>query len=301
MTEACGRRDDERIDWTTSGPFLLMHVAALGGFVVGVRARDVVLCIALYYARMFFITAGYHRYFGHRGYTLSRPVQFLMALGGTTAAQKGVLWWAGHHRHHHRWSDTSRDIHSPKRGFLWSHVGWILARRYNETPWHAIRDFARYPELRFLNEHFLLPPFALAIAVFLWGGWSALFTGFFLSTVLLYHGTFTINSLSHVWGSRRFVTRDTSRNNLWLTLITLGEGWHNNHHYFPATANNGFYWWEVDISYYGLRLMSWLGLASNLRTPPASVLAKNRLADGHPDVGLLGGPVAPLSEARPAT
>ncbi len=273
------RGPDEQVNWVRSLPFILVHLMPLGALWTGVHLRDALLCLALYYVRMFFITAGYHRYFAHRAYKLGRGMQFLMALGGATAAQKGVLWWAGHHRDHHKYSDTPKDIHSPKRGFWWSHMGWIVCDKYEDTPVDRIKDFAKYPELRFLNRFHLLPPTLLGLAVYLLGGPSALFIGFFLSTVLLYHGTFTINSLSHVFGRRRYATSDTSRNSFLLALVTLGEGWHNNHHYYQSTANQGFFWWEIDISYYMLKLLSWVGLARDLRTPPKHVLEKNRIGD----------------------
>jgi stearoyl-CoA desaturase (delta-9 desaturase) len=277
--EAYVRGPDERVNWFRSIPFILVHLMPLGALWTGVHLRDALLCVALYYVRMFFITAGYHRYFAHRAYKLGRGMQFLMAFGGATAAQKGVLWWAGHHRDHHKYSDTPKDIHSPKRGFWWSHMGWIVCDKYEATPVDRIRDFTKYPELRFLNRFHLLPPIVLGFAVYLFGGWSAVFTGFFLSTVLVYHGTFTINSLSHVFGRRRYATSDTSRNSLLLALVTLGEGWHNNHHYYQSTANQGFFWWEIDVSYYVLRVLSWVGLARDLRTPPKHVLDKNRIGD----------------------
>ena len=285
--ERYARGPDEQVDKVAVIPFVLMHLAPLGALWAGVRLRDVLVCIALYVVRMFFITAGYHRYFSHRAYKLGRGMQLVMAIGGTMAAQKGVLWWAGHHRHHHKHSDKPTDIHSPRRGLWWSHVGWILCRKYVETPFDAIRDFAKYPELRWLNEHYLVPPTVLAVACLLIGGPSMLFTGFFLSTVLLYHGTFVINSLTHLFGSRRYRTTDTSRNSFLLALITLGEGWHNNHHYYQSTANQGWFWWEIDISYYVLKVMSWVGLARDLRLPPKAVMESNLLADGAPDPGLL--------------
>jgi len=297
--EAYRRAADERVAWVKSIPFILMHLVPFGLLWTGVRLRDLVLCFALYYVRMFFITAGYHRYFGHRAYKTGRLMQFVLAFGGATAAQKGVLWWAGHHRHHHKYSDMPEDIHSPKRGFWWSHMGWILCTKYEDTPFDRIKDFAKYPELRFLDRYHLLPATALAVVVYLWGGTSALLAGFFLSTVLLYHGTFVINSVTHVWGRRRYVTTDTSKNSLLLALVTLGEGWHNNHHYFQASANQGFFWWEIDISYYVLKMLSWVGLVWGLKKPPAKVLHSNRIADqartAEPQM-----PAAPVTEPAAA-
>jgi stearoyl-CoA desaturase (delta-9 desaturase) len=270
---------DERIEWLKSLPFFVVHLLPALAFFTGVRPFDIVLCVGLYYGRMFFISAGYHRYFAHRSYHLSRPVQFLMALGGATAAQKGALWWASIHRLHHRYSDQPADPHSPKRGFWWSHVGWILCAKYGRTRSEVIPEFARHPELRWLDRWHLVPPTILGATVFLAGGWSALWIGFFLSTALLWHGTFTINSLAHLFGRRRYRTSDTSRNSLLLALITSGEGWHNNHHYYQASMRNGFFWWELDPSYYVVRLLSGVGLARDLRQPPRTLLARGRERD----------------------
>jgi stearoyl-CoA desaturase (delta-9 desaturase) len=268
---------DERPLVFKSIPFVLVHLAPIGLWWTGFGLREAVLCFALYYARMFFITAGFHRYFAHRAYKMGRIMQFAMAWGGSSACQKGVLWWAAHHRSHHRYSDTERDIHSPKRGLWWSHVGWILCPKYQATDWPRIKDFSKYPELVWLNRYHLVPGISLGAACYLLGGWGALWT-FFLSTTLLYHGTFSINSLMHLWGRRRYATDDTSKNSFLLALVTMGEGWHNNHHYYQSTANQGFFWWEVDPSYYLLRLLEKLRLVKDLRTPPAHVLVRHRIA-----------------------
>jgi stearoyl-CoA desaturase (delta-9 desaturase) len=237
-------------------------------------------CILGYEIRMFFVTAGYHRYFSHRSFKTSRWFQFVIAWMAMSSSQKGVLWWAAHHRHHHRYSDQEEDLHSPTLfGFWWSHVGWILSDQYNETRFDYIGDYAKFPELRWLNKYYLLPVVVLGTAIFLIGGWGLFAWGFCLSTVLLWHGTFTINSLSHIFGKRRFPTADTSKNNWLLALVTLGEGWHNNHHYYMASARQGFYWWEVDITYYGLRMLSWLGMVRELRKVPLQILAEGQALD----------------------
>ena len=277
----------DRVNRITSIPFWLLHLLPLLAIFTGVSVRAVVLCVVLYYGRMFFITAGYHRYFGHRSYRLNRFWQFVMAFGGTTAAQKGPLWWAAHHRDHHRYSDSELDVHSPtQRGFFWSHVGWILCDKYAATEYDRIRDFAKYPELVFLNKKDWIGPWALGIASYLIAGWSGLLIGFFLSTVLLWHATFTVNSLAHVMGRRRYATEDTSRNSALIAVLTMGEGWHNNHHYYQSSARQGFFWWEFDPSYYLLKIGSWLGIVHNLRTPPARVLDSNRVKRGAFDVGM---------------
>jgi stearoyl-CoA desaturase (Delta-9 desaturase) len=255
-------------------PYWGVHIAAVVGVaMVGFSWAGVAWALGLYFGRMFFVTGAYHRYFSHRTYKTSRWFQFLLGLGATTTVQKGILWWAAHHRHHHRASDQPDDLHSPVQGgFWWSHHGWILAHDFQGTDYDSIRDFARYPELRWLNRLFLLPPIALAVALFFIGGPVALFYGFFLSTVLLWHGTFTINSLSHVIGKRRYETTDDSRNHWLLALITMGEGWHNNHHHYQASTRQGFRWYEIDLTYYILRGLAAVGLVWDLKEPPAHVI-----------------------------
>jgi stearoyl-CoA desaturase (delta-9 desaturase) len=265
-----------------------MHLACLLAFRVGVSAVAVAVCLVLYGLRMFAITAGYHRYFSHRSYKTGRKFQFALGCLGTMAAQKGPLWWAAHHRRHHGTSDTADDLHSPAvRGFWWSHVGWFLCRKYGDTEVRLIRDLASYPELRFLNKYYALPPAALAVFMLVLGralqtiapgmntsAAQMLVWGFLISTVLVYHGTFVVNSLAHVFGRRRFPTKDNSRNNLLIALITLGEGWHNNHHHAPSSERQGFYWWEVDLTHYALSALSRLGIVWDLKKPPAGVYQK---------------------------
>ncbi len=266
-------RPMHRINRLKSIPFALVHLAAIAGVVaLGFSWKGLALALVLYVVRMFGVTAGYHRYFSHRSFRTSRPMQLLFALLAMTSAQKGVLWWASHHRTHHKSSDQEGDVHSVLRdGFLWGHVGWILSDKYEKTDERRVTDLARYPELRWLDRHFLVPPVALAVIFFLVGGWFALVWGFFVSTVLLWHGTFTINSLSHMMGRRRYTTTDNSRNSALLALITLGEGWHNNHHYYQRSTRQGFYWWEYDPTFYALKLMSALGLVWDLHDPPRHV------------------------------
>lgn len=270
------RSEEERVNWFTSIPFLAVHAVPLLAIFTGITWKAAFLCAALYWSRMFFITGGYHRYFSHRTYKLNRFWQFLLAFGGTTCAQKGPLWWAAHHRVHHQHTDTEADPHSPQKGFWWSHVGWILCDKHNETQYDRIRDFARFPELRLLNRYDWIGPWALAIASYLIAGWSGLVVGFFFSTILLWHATFTVNSLAHIFGWRRYRTDDTSRNNPVIAFITLGEGWHNNHHAYAPSARNGFFWWEYDVTYYILRGLSRLGIVNELRLPPHRVLRDGR-------------------------
>lgn len=257
--------------------FVLVHLVGLAAFWTGVTTGALLLAFGSYFIRMFAITAGYHRYFSHRSYKLGRITQFVIAWIGCSSAQKGPLWWAAHHRAHHQNADSPFDIHSPVRdGFLWSHMGWILSDKYDDTDYKRIPDLARFPELMWINKHFLVPPVVWALGCLIIGGPMGLVWGFFISTTVLWHSTFLINSASHLFGKRRFQTNDTSRNNWFLALLTLGEGWHNNHHYYPASVNQGFYWREIDITYYIIRLMSCVGLAKDLRRPPPQVLALGR-------------------------
>lgn len=268
--------------------FALVHLLPLGAIWTGATLFDWIVCAVLYFGRMFWVTGGYHRYFSHKSYKTSRWFQFVIAFMAQTSAQKGALWWAAHHRHHHRHSDQPEDPHSMKLyGFWYSHVGWIMGPDYKETDFKTIGDYAKYPELMWLNKHYLVPPVTLALVVMALGAWvnggspllmfteyglSTLFIGFFLSTVVLYHGTFSINSIMHKFGKQRYKTGDESRNSLWLALLTMGEGWHNNHHYYEVAARNGFFWWEIDLTYYGLKAFSWMGLISDLKPVPKHIL-----------------------------
>jgi stearoyl-CoA desaturase (delta-9 desaturase) len=266
--------------WVKAIPFFAIHLAVISVFFTSNHLIDWVLCFSLYVIRMFGITAGYHRYFAHKSYRTSRVFQFVLAWLGCSALQKGPLWWAGHHRLHHKHSDTDEDVHSPITKTVWdAHVGWILDPKNDPTHWHVLKDWTRYPELVWLNSWHWVPGILLGVACYFVSlaaggtGWGGVSVGFILSTILLYHGTFTINSLSHLFGNRRYQTTDRSRNNPWLAIITLGEGWHNNHHHYQNAARQGFFWWEVDFSYYALQLMSVFGLVWGLKQPPKELLA----------------------------
>jgi stearoyl-CoA desaturase (delta-9 desaturase) len=259
------------LDWVGALPFALCHVAILGALWSGVTLESVVLCLGLLFARTWGVTAGYHRYFSHRTFQTSRAFQLVLAVLAQSSLQKGALWWAAHHRVHHRQSDQPGDVHSPvQRGFWYAHVGWIFDDT-EATRWEQVRDLARYPELRWLDRYHLVPVVGYAAALWAAGGVPFLLWGYFVSTVLLWHGTFLVNSLAHVVGRRRYDTGDASRNSLLIALVTLGEGWHNNHHHYQSTANQGWFWWEIDVTYYALRALASLGVVRDLRTPPPAV------------------------------
>ncbi|MCK9367271.1 MAG: fatty acid desaturase [Metallibacterium scheffleri] len=275
---------DHGIDWLRVLPFVALHVACLAVIWVGVSWTAILVALGLYVLRMFAITGFYHRYFAHRAFRTSRAAQLVFAILGASAVQRGPLWWAAHHRHHHKHADTERDPHTPRRGFWWSHMGWFLSRSGFQPDLSAVQDLRRYPELRWLDRFDIAVPIALAAGLFALGAWlqhaapqlhtsgsQLVVWGFCISTVALFHVTVTINSLAHKFGTRRYDTRDDSRNNFWLALLTFGEGWHNNHHHFPGAARQGFRWWEIDLTYYGLRLLAACGLIWDLRPVPAGL------------------------------
>jgi len=273
----------DRVDILRVLPFAAMHLACLAVPLVGVSWFALGVAAALYALRMFAITGFYHRYFSHRTFRTSRALQFGFALLGAASVQRGPLWWAAHHRHHHRHADTARDVHSPRRGFWRSHMGWFLTPRNFRTDHAAIPDLARFPELRLLDRFDIAVPAALAAVLYALGAWleatapglrtsgpQLLVWGFFVSTVVLFHVTVTINSLAHRWGRRRYATPDDSRNNWLLALLTFGEGWHNNHHHFPGSVRQGVAWYELDLTWYGLKALSWMGLVWDMKSmPPA--------------------------------
>ncbi|MEY2853150.1 MAG: hypothetical protein RL030_282 [Pseudomonadota bacterium] len=284
--DALGPSPDEvpldRIEWSRIIPFIGMHLACLAVIWVGISPVAVIVALIAYGVRMFAITGLYHRYFSHRTFNTSRVGQFIFGLLGASAVQRGPIWWAAHHRHHHSHSDQAGDIHSPKQvGFWRSHMGWFLTRRGFTPDLKYVRDLLKYRELRWLDRFDMAVPVLLGVGMFLLGkllertspglgtnGWQMLVWGFFISTVVCYHATYTINSLSHVFGRQRYRTGDTSRNNWMLAILTLGEGWHNNHHHYPNSARQGFYWWEIDVSFYILKVLSWLGIIWDLKPVP---------------------------------
>ncbi|MEX2044903.1 MAG: acyl-CoA desaturase [Opitutus sp.] len=292
------RAQPDRVDWMRCIPFIILHLGCFAVIWVGVSAFAVWAAIFLYVVRMFAVTGVYHRYFSHKTYSTSRLGQFLLALWGATTVQRGALWWAYHHRHHHQHSDEPEDAHSPHvHGFWWSHIGWITSRRNFPTDYSKVKDLAKFPELVWLNRFDTVVPFIFAFGVWCLGwalevyapglrtnAWQMLVWGFFISTTALFHGTSCINSMAHLMGRRRFDTSDDSRNSFILAIICLGEGWHNNHHRYMSATRNGFYWWEIDPTYYGLKALSWTGLIWGLKPVPQSIMEEAERADHHASI-----------------
>jgi len=271
-----------------SSPIFIMHLLALGALFTGFSWAAVIALLITYVVRVFALTAGFHRYFSHRSFKTSRVFQFIMAWVGTSAAQLGPMWWAANHRHHHQHSDKPEDIHSPVvKDAFWAHIGWILCRAYGSIQHDRIKDLSKYPELRFIDRFHVLPVASLISLLYVIGaglnanypalgtsGMQMVMWGFFLSTILVYHVTFCVNSVTHIVGNKRFDNDDESRNSFWIALLTFGEGWHNNHHRWPLSARQGMYWWEFDLSYLLLRGLEKLGLVWDLKVYPEAVYAE---------------------------
>lgn len=274
--------------WMNLLPFLAIHAAVVAVFFVPFSWACVALFLVTFLARTWGLTGGFHRYFSHRAYKTSRWMQFLIGCLGASAWQKGPMWWAAEHRQHHRHSDQEGDPHSPIiRSFWWSHVGWVLDRNNRFTHWNELKDWHKYPELKWLDRFHFIPGFLLAGLCYWLLGWSGVVWGFVLSTVCLYHTTFCVNSVCHIFGYRRFATTDESRNNWLVAVLTLGEGWHNNHHHYPSCARQGFKWYEVDVTYYVLLVMGKLGLVWDIREPTPRALKHKLISTTHSDTNLI--------------
>jgi len=285
----------KEIDWMRVIPFIILHLSCFMIFFVGFSWTAFVVCMSLFAIRMFAITGFYHRYFSHKTFRTSRFVQCLFAMIGATAVQRGPLWWAAHHRGHHMYSDTTEDKHSPKEhGFIWSHMGWFLTKSNFVTNTKLIRELIRFPELRIIDRFDLLMPLALSISLWVVGyyleqyepslhtnGFQLFIWGFSVSTIMLYHATFLVNSVAHQWGKKRYETKDTSRNNFIIAILTFGEGWHNNHHHYPGSARQGFYWWEIDLTYYVLKFLAIIGIIWDVRTVSEIIRESKKIAHLH--------------------
>ena len=251
-----------------------------------------------HFLRAIGLTLSFHRYFAHRTFQMNRAARFVWALIGTAAMQKGPLWWAGHHVNHHKFADREGDPHSPAiTGFYHAHIGWFLndARHDRlEATNPVLRDFSSAPEIVWLDRYHFVPPLALAVGLFLSGGLQWLVWGFCVPTVTLAHSTFAINTVNHMFGSRRFDTIDDSRNNVLTAFFAAGEGWHNNHHRYQRAARNGFFWWEFDPTWYVIKLMAAVGLAWDVQAVPARIYAEARARQAERRMMGRGVPLVPV-------
>jgi stearoyl-CoA desaturase (delta-9 desaturase) len=264
---------DSRYSRPAVAAYVLLHLGCLGAFFVPFDRDALWIFCGAYFIRGFGVSVVYHRYFAHRTFDLSRGMQFLFGLYGTTTVLGGPLWWAATHRDHHRHADTPRDIHSPRyQGFVYSHCGWFLAHANRDVDLSMVRDLARFPEIVFLERWgaaFKLLYIALAYGLF---GVVGLIWGFFVPTVVAIQMVHWIQSVSHsIGGYRRYPTRDDSRNHWLFGVLSFGEGYHHNHHTFPGSARMGLRWWEIDLGYYVLLGLAAVGVVHDLRVPVRSV------------------------------
>jgi stearoyl-CoA desaturase (Delta-9 desaturase) len=261
--------------------FWLVQASALLVFAVPFRWAFIAIWAASHFIRAIGLTLAFHRYFAHRAFKMNRVARFAWAFIGTAAMQKGPLWWAGHHVNHHRFADRDGDPHSPMvSGVYYAHIGWFLNDAKNdrlEPTNPVIRDFRKAPEIVWLDKYFFVPPLLLAIVLYAIGDIPLLVWGFCLPTTTLAHATFAINTVNHMFGSRRFETVDESRNNPITAVFAVGEGWHNNHHRYQRAARNGFYWWEFDPTWYVIRAMAALGLVWDVQPVPKRIYDEARV------------------------
>lgn len=267
------------INWVFAIAFISFHLCALAALFYFRWSALVAFVVVWVLAQNLGIAMGYHRLLTHRGYSTPKWLEYCIATCGTLALQGGPIYWVAVHRMHHRYTDTVGDPHSPRDGKWWSHVGWILnGALRNETK--ALNkyapDLARESYYVWLNKYHWVPLTVVGLTLFAFGGWSWLLWGAVLPATIGFHVTWMVNSVTHLWGTRRFSTSDDSRNNAWVALLTGGEGWHNNHHAHPVSARHGLAWYEIDVNYYGIRLLGMLRLASHIKTADLKPAAEVR-------------------------
>ena len=262
-------RDKNPINWPISLFMLTLHVGAVIALFDFSWAALGVFILMTWIADSLGVCIGYHRLLTHRGFKTPKSVEYFLALCGTLSLHGGAISWVAHHRRHHAHAERDGDPHSPRHGFWWSHLGWIVNgvsdNREVESVAHLAPDLAKDRFHVWISRWNLVPTFVL-IGILYWaGGWQFILWGFCLRVVYSWHAAFFVNSAAHTWGSRRFETPDDSRNNWWVALMSWGEGWHNNHHAHPASARHGLTWYEIDIHWYGIWALKQFGLAQKVR------------------------------------
>lgn len=279
----------------------LLHAASCLAFFIPVTRELVLVAVIGFFVRVFSWEAGSHRYFSHRSFKTTRAFQLFLAVLSAASAQRGPIWWATHHRRHHRFSDKKGDPHSPiQQGFWHAHMGWLFDQDKLSTDLNDAKDLSRYPELVFINKYHYVFPYAVLTAFFVLGHFTSLFGrtgigisaaiwGFFVPTLLSLHSTFLVNTITHgqpiKWiRSRRFSTSDASCNSWIFSIPTMGASWHNNHHRYMNSARAGFYWWEMDLTFYVLKALSVLGIVWDLNEVPKKVLQETSMPSSTNDI-----------------
>ena len=276
--QALGQQHAGRLHWPLAIALGIFHLLGLAALFFFSWSGLVVAAGMWVLAQNIGIGMSYHRQLTHRGFITPKWVEYTMAVCATFALEGGPIFWVGVHRLHHQVTDKPGDPHSPRDGAWWSHMGWMLwGSLHNHDPLldRYVPDLKRQSFYLWLSRwHWL--PVTLAGFVFLFAGTFAhggslyrgvswVLWGIFLRVCLGLHVTWLVNSATHMWGSRRFATRDDSRNNWWVALLSGGEGWHNNHHAHPVSARHGMAWYELDVNYWGIRLLGLLGLAKKIK------------------------------------
>jgi stearoyl-CoA desaturase (delta-9 desaturase) len=267
------------LNWTNVIFFALFHgVALLAPWFFSWSALGAALLLHWLFGGIG-ICLGYHRLLSHRSFRVPRGVEYLIALLGALAIQGGPIFWVGGHRQHHAYTeDLDKDPYSATRGFWWSHMAWLFFTRpefFNADLYRqSAPDLARQPFYRWLDRYFLLLQVPLAVALYAWGGWSFVLYGIAVRSVFLWHSTWFVNSATHRWGYRNFASDDGSRNLWWVSVLTYGEGWHNNHHAYPNVAQSGLRWWEVDTTWWAIRALQMCGLAKKVVMPPPQAMQR---------------------------
>ena len=286
-TALYGRKASTGINWITVVFMTIYHLGAVAAFFY-VDAGAMLAAVSLWYVSgSLGIGMGYHRLLTHRGYKTPKWVEYLLTTCGALALEGGPIFWVATHRIHHQFSDKDGDPHTPREGTLWAHMGWVFTGRamHHDTAILAryVPDLAKDPFHVALTAWHWMPQVVVGVALLLFGGLPYVLWGVFFRTVFGLHCTWLVNSATHLWGSRRFRTRDDSTNNWWVALLSFGEGWHNNHHAHPVSARHGLAWYELDINWYGIRALRAAGLAWDVRVARLARDAREIVPQQTPD------------------
>ena len=270
------------INWATSITMVVFHIGAVAALFMFTWPA-LIACLVLWWAAgSLGVGMGFHRLLTHRGFKTPKGVEYFLTLCGLLALEAGPIRWVVTHRIHHAHTDAPGDPHTPREGSWWAHMGWILkgtAQRYDDSVcMRYAPDLMKDPVHRWFEKWYYVPLVVLGGILFAVGGWPMLFWGVFLRVTFNFHTTWLVNSATHLWGTRRFETKDDSRNSWWVALLTWGEGWHNNHHAHPSAARHGLAWYEVDVNWWGIRALQSLGLAKDIKLINAAGQAKEAVS-----------------------
>jgi stearoyl-CoA desaturase (delta-9 desaturase) len=263
----------KRFDWVNVWYFTSIHIGALFAPALFSWSAFGLFLLLYWLTASIGICLTYHRLLTHRGFKVPKPLEYVFTFFGMLASEGGAITWVAMHRMHHTLSDRAgKDLHTPKDGFWWSHIGWILTKlgwSYREMERKYAPELVADPVHRVMNRLHVFPNILVGLALYAWGGWSFVVWGVFLRLVVALHSTWFVNSAAHTFGYRTYDTPEGSTNCWWVGLIAWGEGWHNNHHAFQRSARHGQEWWELDVTWLTIRALEKLGLARDIHLLPA--------------------------------